>query len=154
MVVDKPLRVLVIISNKNPYWAQSWSDSEEILPSTYQILKENNLMQGPSSHQPELRLLAKQRWQTRVFLVFDIANASYDPQTAHLPEQNNLPVAIVRLSQKVQAYQANPPTQNKVNNDIARVHNDNGINSVPPFITDYTAGPPLYENSRDPSLLL
>jgi hypothetical protein len=61
MVVDKPLRVLVIISNKNPYWAQSWSDSEEILPATYQILKESNLMQGPISHQPELRLLAKQR---------------------------------------------------------------------------------------------
>ena len=154
MVEDKPLRVVVIISNKSPYWGRSWTSPEEILLAAYQILKDSNLIQYPFDRQPGMRLLAKQRWQTRIFLVFDIANALYDPEIAHLPEQNKLPVAIVRLSQKVQAYPANPPTQNKVNNDIARAHNDNGVNSLPPFITDYTSGPPLYDNPRDPSLLL
>ncbi|KAL4894561.1 hypothetical protein BDV59DRAFT_12852 [Aspergillus ambiguus] len=152
MVEEKPLRVLVIISDKNAYWEQSWSSSEEILPAAYQVLEDNKLIHYPHSHQPQTKLLAKQRWQTRVFLVFDIANTSYDPAVAHLPEHNKLSVVIVRLSQKVHAYPANPPTQDKVNNDIARVHNDNGINSFPPFVTDYTSGPPLYDNPRDPSL--
>ncbi|KAL4887993.1 hypothetical protein BDV59DRAFT_189545 [Aspergillus ambiguus] len=154
MVEDTPLRVLVIISDKSTYWERSWCASEQILPAAYQILKDNNLIHYPHSHQPKMRLLAKQRWQTRVFLVFDIANTSYDPEVAHLPENNKLPVVIVRLSQKVHAYPANPPAQNKVNKDIARVHNDNGINSIPPFTTDYTSGPPLYDNPRDPSLFI
>jgi hypothetical protein len=100
-----------------------------------------------------MRLLAKEKWATRLFLVFDISNTSYDPATAHLPEQNKLPVAVVRLGKTVRAYSANPPVQNRVNKDIARAHNNNGINSLPPFVVDYTSGPPTYLNPRDPSLL-
>ncbi|KAL2811011.1 hypothetical protein BDW59DRAFT_155593 [Aspergillus cavernicola] len=154
MMEQKPQRVLVIISNGNTYWEQSWSSSEELLPIAVDILKYNNLLEGTYNHQPELKLLAKQRWKTRVFLVFDISNTSYDPNIGHLPNQNKLPVTIVRLGGKVQAYTANPPMQNKVNMDVARAHNDNGINSFPPFVTDYTSGPPLYLNPRNPSLLL
>lgn len=102
----------------------------------------------------KLQLLAKQKWATRLFLVFDISNTSYDAELGHLPEQNQLPVLIVRLGQKVQAYPASLPAQNRVNDDIARAHNDNGINSLPPFMVDYTSGPPVYLNPRDPSLLL
>lgn len=155
MAEQKSLRVLVIISNLNEYWEQSWSASEDLLPVAFEVLKDNLLLKHTTyDRRPQLRLLAKQKWATRVFLVFDISNTSYDPELGHLPEQNKLPVSIVRLGQKVQAYLANIPTQNKVNNDIARAHNDNGINSLPPFVTDYTSGPPVYLNPRDPSLLL
>lgn len=153
MVDDKPLRVVVVISNKSTSWDQAWSASEETLPTAYQALLDNNLIHRPSGHAPLMRLLAKQRYQTRVFLVFDIDHTSYDPAVAHFPNENKLPVAIVRLSRKVQAYPANPPMQNRVNKDIAQEHNYHGINSVPPFLTDYTIGPPLYVNPRDPSLL-
>lgn len=154
MVEQKPLRVLVIISNKNAYWEQSWSASEDLLPVTLQVLNNNHLLEHTYNLQTQTKLLVKHKWATHVFLVFDISNTSYDPKTGHLPEQNKLPVAIVRLGEKVQAYRANNPAQNKVNNDIARAHNDNGINSLPPFVADYTSRPPLYLNPRDPSLLL
>ncbi|KAE8150250.1 hypothetical protein BDV25DRAFT_172289 [Aspergillus avenaceus] len=153
MEEQKPLRVLVTISHKSTYWEQSWSASEDLLPVAFEVLKSNQLLRGSYSHQPTIKLLAKQRWATQLFLVFDIANTSYDPETGHLLEQNQLPVAIVRLGKTVQAYSAGPPVQNKINKDIARIHNHNGINSLPPFAVDYTIGPPLYTNPRDPSSL-
>lgn len=61
----------------------------------------------------------------------------------HSPEQNKLSVAIVWLDKEVQAYAANPPVQNRMNDDIARIHNHNRINSLVPFIEDYTSGPPV-----------
>ena len=87
--------------------------------------------------------------------VFDIGNTAYDAALGHFPEQqqNRLPVSIVRLSNKVRAYPANPPIQNRVNSDIAELHNCNGVESVPPFVVDYTQGPPVYLHLRDPSLL-
>ncbi|KAJ0413182.1 hypothetical protein BJY00DRAFT_68529 [Aspergillus carlsbadensis] len=154
MVEQKPQRVLVIISNNNEHWEQSWSASEDLLPIAFEILKSNHLLECTYKDQPELRLLAKQNWGTRVFLVFDISNTSYDPTIGHLPEHNKLPVAIVRLGKKNQAYPASPPVQNKVNRDTARVHNSSGVNSIPPFVTNYTTGSPFYPNPRDPSLLV
>ncbi|KAI9035089.1 uncharacterized protein KD926_004635 [Aspergillus affinis] len=160
----QPLRVLIIIiSHKNAHWEQSMSAPEEILlPLAYRVLQESHLIQDPPSNRnsncnqprPKMTLLAKRRWQTHIFLVLDISNPAYDPVTGHLPEHNNLPVAFVRLGQEtVHAYAANRPAQNKVNQDVARAHNDNGIGNFPPFVTDYTSGSPLYTNPRDPSLL-
>ncbi|PYI10642.1 hypothetical protein BO78DRAFT_335344 [Aspergillus sclerotiicarbonarius CBS 121057] len=154
MVEQKPQRVLIIISNRNAYWEQSWSSSEELLPIAFDILNCKGLLECAYNNRPDLKLLAKQKWETHVFLVFDISNTCYDPSLGHLPDQNKLPVTIVRLSEKVQAYTASPPIQNKVNKDVARAHNDNGINSFPPFVTDYTSGPPVYLNPRNPALLL
>ncbi|KAK9629779.1 hypothetical protein V6000_004827 [Aspergillus fumigatus] len=153
MVEQKPLRVLVIISDTNAYWEKSWSASEDLLPVAFEILQENCLVENTYNHWPKMRLLAKEKWATRVFLVFDISNTSYDPEVGHLPQQNNLPVAIVRLGATVQAYTAAIPVQNKINKDVARAHNNSGIKSLPPFVVDYTSGPPTYLNPRDPSLL-
>ncbi|KAL4961377.1 uncharacterized protein BDV14DRAFT_126007 [Aspergillus stella-maris] len=154
MMERKPQRVLVIVSASNSYWEQSWSTSEDLLPIAFDILKDKNLLEGTYNDRPELKLLVKQKWATQVFLVFDISNTSYDPTLGHLPEQNRLPITIIRLGKRVQAYSANAPMENKVNSGVARVHNDNGVNSFPPFVTDYTIEPPLYSNPRDPSLLV
>lgn len=42
-----------------------------------------------------------------------------------------------RLDNLVRSESANPPLQNKVNSGIARVYKDNGMDSVPSFVTDY-----------------
>lgn len=153
IVEQKPLQVLVIISDTNAYQEKSWSASEDLLPIAFKILQENCLVENTYKHQPKMRLLAKEKQATHIFLVFNISNTSYDPEVGHLPQQNNLPVAIVQLDTIVQAYTAAIPVQNKINKDIARVHNNSGIKSLPPFIIDYTSGPPTYLNPRDPSLL-
>jgi hypothetical protein len=131
MAEQTPLRVLVNISDKNKHWEQSWSASEDICPVALEVLEDNHLLKHIRQLKP--RLLAKQKWETRAFLVFDISNTFYDPAMGHLLEKNKLPVSIIRLGQTVQAYPANLPTQNQVNRDIARAHNDNGINSLPPY---------------------
>lgn len=102
---QRPLRVLVIVSNKNAtLWERSWSASEDILPVALGALEENHLLSSNPTENLEMKLLAKQRWQTRVFLVFDISNTSYDAALGHLPEHNMLPVSIVHLSEKTQVY--------------------------------------------------
>ncbi|KAL5341327.1 hypothetical protein BJX70DRAFT_66063 [Aspergillus crustosus] len=158
MAKHNPQRILVTISNTNAYWEQAWSASKDILPIAIKVLQERDLLEGGPDIflQPDLKLklLAKQKWTTRVFLVFDIGNLTYDPSLGHLPEQNQLPVLIVRLGRSVQAYKASPPAQNKVNRDIARAHNNHGIDSLPPFVTDYTSGSPFYPRLRDPALLV
>ncbi|RAK94943.1 uncharacterized protein BO80DRAFT_498110 [Aspergillus ibericus CBS 121593] len=110
----------------------SWSSSEDLLPIAFDILSDNHLLEGTYNERPELKLLVKQKWATH---------------------QNKLPITIIRLGKKVQAYSASAPVGNKVNSDVARVHNANGVNSFPPFVTDYTIEPPYYSNPRDPSLL-
>ncbi|KAL2821332.1 hypothetical protein BDW59DRAFT_181235 [Aspergillus cavernicola] len=134
MVEQRPMRVLIIISDRNAYWEQSWCSSEDLLPVVFNILKGNHLLKDTYNHQPRMKLLAKQKWETRIFLVFDVSSTSYGPELGHLPEENPLP--------------------NRLNMDVARTHNNNGINSFPPFVAGYTCGPPLYLNPRDPSLLL
>lgn len=95
MAEQHPLRVLVIVSDKNTYWDHSWSASEDTCLVALEVLEDNNLLEH--TDQPQVRLLAKQKWGTRVFLVFDISNTCYDPVMGHLPAQNKLPVSIVRL---------------------------------------------------------
>ncbi|KAL5359236.1 hypothetical protein BJX96DRAFT_148032 [Aspergillus floccosus] len=150
---ESPLRVLVIISNKSEHWDQAWRASEDILPITLQIMKDRHLMSYSDDSTPPTRLLAKKKYPAHVFLVYDIANTDYSPENGHLPHQNKLPVTIVRLSQKLQAYQASLPIQNSVNQGISEIHNLNGIGSLPPFVEDHTAGVPLYTDPRDTSLL-
>ncbi|KAJ5107296.1 hypothetical protein N7456_003971 [Penicillium angulare] len=153
MAEQKPFRVLAVISDKNSYWEQSWLTPEILLPAI-EILKDKDLLEYTS--EPEMRLIAKEKRQTRVFIVFDISHTSYDAAKGHLPEENKLPVSIVRLGRKLQAYPANGPIQNRINSasDGARAHYDHGIGSIPPLVTDHTLGPPMYTNLRDPSLLL
>ncbi|PGH01029.1 hypothetical protein GX51_05465 [Blastomyces parvus] len=111
MVEESPLRVLVTVSDKSAHWGQAWSASEELLPVAFRAVKSNCLLNRSYKHPPRARLLAKKRWLTHVFLVFDIANVAYDPEKGHLPDHNELPVVIVRFGKRIQAYRANQPTQ-------------------------------------------
>lgn len=63
-------------------WGQSWSSSEELLLIAFHAVKSNGLLNGSYKRLPQMRLLAKKRWLASVFLVFDIANMAYNPETA------------------------------------------------------------------------
>jgi hypothetical protein len=47
-----------------------------------------------------LRLLVKEKCDSRVFIIFDIFNFDYDPAQGHLPKYNSLPVLVVQFSGK------------------------------------------------------
>lgn len=49
---------------------------------------------------PDIRLLAIQRWNVRILLIFDISNRDYDVHLGHKigERQNNLLLVVVHLS--------------------------------------------------------
>ncbi|KAJ5114330.1 hypothetical protein NUU61_000089 [Penicillium alfredii] len=153
MAPSGPLRVLVIVSQRSPLLAKARDSPGDLLPVAVQLLKSNNVYSTREESLPQTKLLAMQIFRTRIFFVFDIANASYNARLGHLPEHNQIPVAVVHFSKKRSAYAANPWVSRRVNRDIALLHNANGFGAVPPFVEDHTLGkPPQYLNPRDLSL--
>lgn len=55
MVEQKPLRVLVIVSDTNAYREESWSASEDLLTVAFEILRENCLVENTYNHWPKMR---------------------------------------------------------------------------------------------------
>ncbi|KAH7175790.1 hypothetical protein EDB81DRAFT_633139 [Dactylonectria macrodidyma] len=97
-----------------------------------------------------IRFLATERWDLRTFIVFDMLHDSYDPDKAHLPGQDDLPVISVFFGLKESASIAGRPITNKVNSDIRAIHNATGPGSRPPFLVDHTGGKvPFYTNPRN-----
>lgn len=149
---ENPLRVLVIVSHRSSQMSKAQNNPEALLPKAIRLLKSTHLYTPQDSH-PATRLVAAQKWQTRVFFVFDIGHTSYDARLGHLPEENRLPVVVVHLSKKNTAYRANAWLSKRVNRDIALFHNANGFGAVPPYVEDHTIGkPPQYVNPRDVAL--
>lgn len=100
MTQENPLRVLVILSNRNPSWAEACNLPEWLIPLAVQLLKENGIHDTRGDTPPDTRLLAIQRWNVRVLFTFDISNRDYDVNLGHEigEKQNNLPVVVVHLS--------------------------------------------------------
>jgi hypothetical protein len=151
MAPENPLRVLVIVSNLSPSWTQACNSPESLVPLAIQLIKEKTSYDALGDTLPDTRLLAIQRWNVRVLFTFDISNIDYDVDLGHKPEekQNNLPVVVVHLSKSHIVYEANSGTRERVNKDIAFLHDANGYGAVLPFIEDHTLdSPPEYPNPR------
>jgi hypothetical protein len=89
--VQTAVRVLLIVSKTNSFWTQSWSSTEEILVAALSALRKSQLIKHHDDIEVPLRILAKEKWDSRVFIIFDIFNFAYDPALGYLPEQNSLP---------------------------------------------------------------
>ncbi|KAJ5901527.1 hypothetical protein N7495_002055 [Penicillium taxi] len=149
-MATSPLRVLVIVSQRSTLISKARDSPQDMVPLALRLLKKSNMR----AEGIETRLLAVQNWPTRIYIVFDIANADYDATLGHLPEQNRLPVDVARFSKKRLAYKANPWVSQRVNHDIAMLHNANGFGTIPPFTEDHSLGkPPAYRNPRDITML-
>lgn len=156
---QRAVRVLLIVSESNPHWSQSWLSTEDILPIALEALRKDQFIgpgrtDSPGGTEIPIRLLVKQKWHLRVLIVFDLFNKNYDVKLGHLPEHNNLPAFVVYFNGKgVSARVADPGMQARINKDTAYAHNVNGEHGVPPYVVDHTTTVPLYLNLRDPSLL-
>jgi hypothetical protein len=113
-------------------------------------MQEKHLVSPDTPNDPcAIKFLATERWDIRTYIVFDVFHDSYDPDNAHLPGENDLPVISVFLSQKESASIAGRPIANKVNRDIRALHNATGPGSRPPFFVDHADGQvPFYPNPR------
>ncbi|POR36999.1 Uncharacterized protein TPAR_02801 [Tolypocladium paradoxum] len=144
-----PKRVLVSVSRKSPYWTSAWTSSEEVIRVALQLMKENNMVSLAPDDPSSYLFLAKERWDSQTYLVFDIFHDTYDPDNAHLPGQNDLSVISVFLHQKESVSDAGKMLENKVNKDLRSLHNSTGLGSRPPFTVDHADGMwPTYLNPR------
>lgn len=146
-------RVLIIVSRRSPHWQKAWTYSEELIPTALRILRDMHLIPPDTPNDPSaITFLAKERWDSRIFLVFDMFHDTYDPGKAHLSGQNNLLVLSVSLGQRESASIAGRPMQNKVNSDIRALHNATGLGRRPPSDVDQSEGRvPFYPNPRTSS---
>jgi len=143
-------RVLIVVSRKSRHWLKAWTSSEELITIALGVLQQDELISSDAqSDSSVIKLLATERWDLRTFIVFDIFHDTYDPDTAHLPGHNDLPVISVFLGRHEKASIAGKPMENKVNNDIRALHDATGLGSRPPFIVDHAEGKvPFYSNPR------
>lgn len=143
-------RVLIVVSPASRCWSKAWTSSKELITIALRVLQQEELIPSDAhSDSSPITLLATERWDLRTFIVFDIFHDTYDPDTAHLPGCNDLPVVWVFFGRDERANVAGKPMENKVNNDIRALHDATGLGSRPPFVVDHADGKvPVYLNPR------
>ncbi|KAJ5088510.1 hypothetical protein N7456_012126 [Penicillium angulare] len=151
---QRPLRLLVIVSQRSSLITKARESPQDLLLPAIRLLKKNAISSGDPALPLDTRLVAVQQWRTRVFIVFDIAHTDYNVKLGHLPEHNQLPVVVAHFSKKKTAYPANTWVSRRVNHDVAMLHNANGFDALPPYVEDHSSGkPPAYHSPRDISML-
>lgn len=148
MVYENSSRVLVSVSHESPLWPQPCQD---LIPPIIQLLKDKNLYKPTGDTPPAPKLLAIKKWKTRIFFTFDISNEDYDFDSGHNREepQNNPPVLVAYLGKVQKVFEAIPGVRDRVNEEIASLHDANGYDAVLPFYEDHTlSSPPVYSNPR------
>lgn len=140
--------VFVSILVRSGYWLRAWDHSEEVINAAVVCIKDNGAAVFSADMPPRLRMLVKERWTKRLWIVFDIFNDAYDPDKAHLLKMNDLPVIMVSLSEK-DVITISKLIEGKVNDSVREAHDVHGVGSRPPFIVDHTNGQILtYLNPR------
>lgn len=155
---DTAIRVLVSVSSKSCHWQTACKSPEEIVQLTIDAIQKNNWLslKTTTTTTPPLKpmLLVTEKWIPRVFIVFDLFNDDYDPDTAHLPGRNDLPVLPIYFSKKEgqESMDLGPQSHlisDKVNKSVYTVFDSTGLGSRPPFIVDHLNGNiPTYPNPR------
>ena len=107
-------RVLVVVSRKSPHWSKAWNSSQELVAIALRIMQNTHLVAPNVDDDPSaITFLAKERWDSRIFIVFDIFHNTCDSEKAHLVGQNDLPVISVFLGQKESASTAGRPLETR-----------------------------------------
>jgi hypothetical protein len=140
---------VLIVSRHHQLFESSWPSPEKTISTALDTLKKDHLIKEGENR----RLIVRERWRRRIYIVLDIGNDTYDPELGHILEHNNLPVLVVYFNKKgINSEAANIDLKQRVNRETAERHNLNG-KSMPPYVVDYTTTRPVYLNPRDVSLL-
>lgn len=152
--LDCATRVLVKVSRRSPSpsYDDAWKFPEKIIHAAVNLMRECHFL--PPDSAPNPLFVAKDRWSNATRIVFDLFHDTYNPDDAHLPGQNDLPVIVVYFTSKGKAnpqsiQKAKAGVEVEVNKTIRDLYDMNGFGSRPPFAEDHTNGNvPTYFNSR------
>ncbi|KAI7909243.1 hypothetical protein M0657_011141 [Pyricularia oryzae] len=140
-----PMRICVAVHKKSPSWSKAWDSPNEIISMATEYLSQRNNL--PTGLTP--LFLAKERWETRTMICFDLFHNDYEPESAHLAEKNQLPVTMIALATDLEIITTTKYIQVQVNQSIREFHDYYGLGSRPPFAVDHANGNiPTYRNPR------
>ncbi|OAA51464.1 hypothetical protein NOR_00057 [Metarhizium rileyi] len=149
-----PLRVLIIVKQRSrSLWQEAWDQPQGIISKVLIHLKYDSLVSTDSEYNsPDCRFIAVERWDSVVFIVFDLFNVDYNYLDAHLDGKNELPVMTVRVSQgdnacifKTRRVEATK----RLGDEIRRLHDKHGWTESLPYKIDHANGVyPIYFNPR------
>jgi len=136
------------ISGKNEQFEVAWKEPNEVIGIALDLLCEGNYVTDPQ-HTIKPRLLVKERWAVRTYIVFDIFHDNYNSGNAHILGHNDLSVIVVYLSNTNKVQLASEGIQAKTNAEVRDIHDKTGIGSEPPFEIDHMNGNiPSYPHPR------
>lgn len=143
-----PRRIVVIIKPKNEFFSKAWDSSKEVIEHALRLIGEDSLVSptGDYSNPSACLFLGVERWDRLIFVLLDIYHDNYQPDEAHLPGNNDLPVISIRLGAKnARVKTAPPPHATRTNKRLEELHDSFGIRSRPPFFEDHANGKhPVY----------
>lgn len=143
-------RVLVNVSPYSRCWTDAWIGSEQVMAAAVGLIKDklSDALPPDTDAEYDCRLLAIERWDSRMHIVFDVFHDGYDPDQAHLPGENSLPLITVSLG-RMETVCASSPAEKTVNEAVRKLHDSFGWGGRPPFRVDHANGKvPYYENPR------
>ncbi|KAJ5937107.1 hypothetical protein N7466_003557 [Penicillium verhagenii] len=142
----QPIRVCICLTQSNPYWDE---------PPELVLEKFLGELGCDLTYGNDANLLVEQKWNKRIFLIYDFFHANYNYETAHLQTEAEIPVLQVDSRRTMIIRSAGPAFQARVNGDVRQIHNLNGYTTKPPYIDDHSGGNiPVHKDPRDTSLLM
>ncbi|PHH75482.1 hypothetical protein CDD80_2352 [Ophiocordyceps camponoti-rufipedis] len=148
--MEQAKRILISISRKSSHWSTAWTCPDEVMAVALGLINEDHLISSDGYNDASKCLfVAKERWDVRIFIVFDVYNQGYSPENAHSPGSNDLPVTLVILSRREHVKAAPTPIMLKANKELEQLHDRTGLGSRPPFSVDHANGQhPIYHRPR------
>jgi hypothetical protein len=76
-------RALIIVSRRSPHWPKAWTLSEELVTIALGVMQKKQLipLDVQSNNHSAITFLAKERWDLRMFIVFDLFHDTYTTLT-------------------------------------------------------------------------
>lgn len=146
---ELPIRILIDVKESARARQEAWDEPQKIITKVLEHLGYNRLVSPDDEYNSsDCRFIAVERWDSRVYIVFDLFNINYNYHDAHLDGKNELPVIMVRQRDDIIKAKG-PQTIRRVGNELRDIHDMNGWDKRPPYKIDHANGAyPVYYSPR------
>lgn len=144
-----PIRILVVIYPGSPLFATTntaatGTGTEETFAVQRELMKQLHI----EDEEQHTKHMVSDMWPSRTVMVFDYRHENYDFANAHHCEHLKTIAVHFIAAQKVRVGIAEGPSNKRINEEVAWLHELNG-DEKPPFVADHRENQvPEYHNPR------
>ena len=146
---EPPIRILIDVRGSARTRQEAWDEPQKTITKVLEHLGYNRLVSPDNKYDtPNCRFIAVERWDSLVYIVFDLFHIQYNPDNAHLRGNNELPVRVVRQRDK-SIKTKEPHAIGRVSEQLRDIHDMHGWEKGPPYKIDHANGAyPVYRSPR------